>query len=106
MTLTKSTLGIRIQELRKQHRMTQAELAEIIGIDEKHMSKIECGRHFPSLELLSKIADTLGKPVEDFFVVAHLQNRDELIERLVGKLQKLPNEKFRVLYRILDEIMQ
>lgn len=105
MEVTKVLLGSRIQELRKVCRLTQAQLAEIIGIDEKHMSKIECGRHFPSLELLNKIAEALDKSLEDFFIVEHLQNREILIEQLVQKLKKLPNAKFAAIYRVLDELL-
>ena len=102
MGITKILLGARIQELRKHCGLTQAQLAEIIGIDEKHMSKIECGRHFPSLDLLNKISDALNKPIDDFFVVEHLQDRKILIEQLVQKLNKLSNAKFCTLFRILD----
>ncbi len=105
MGITKMAFGARIQELRKHCHLTQAQLAEIIGIDEKHMSKIECGRHFPSLDLLNKIADALNKSVEDFFVVEHLENREILIERLVQKLKMLPNKKFCAIFRILDELI-
>ena len=105
MGVTKILLGARIQELRKHAHLTQAQLAEIIGIDEKHMSKIECGRHFPSLDLLNKIADALGKPLTDFFIDDHLQEREILIERLVQKFKKLPNTRFWTLFRILDEMI-
>ena len=105
MNDTKKYLGARIQELRRQQNLTQAELAEMVDIDSKHMSKIECGRCYPSFELLDKIADKLGKPVGDFFIVEHLHNRDELIGELTEKLKKLPNEKFWMLYKILKEVL-
>ena len=53
---TKKYLGARIQEIRKLNGLKQSELAELLDIDPKHMSKIECGRCFPSFELLDKIA--------------------------------------------------
>jgi len=75
MQNTKKSLGARIQEIRKRHKFTQAELAEILDIDPKHMSKIECGNHFPSFELLDKIALALNTPIVEFFYNEHLQDR-------------------------------
>ncbi len=40
---TKQFLGARIQEIRRQKGIKQAELAEMIGVDSKHISKIEQG---------------------------------------------------------------
>ena len=105
MNDTKKYLGARIQEIRRQKSLTQAELAEMLDIDAKHMSKIECGRCYPSFELLDKIADKLGIPVGDLFIVEHLHNREELVTQLAQKLKELPNEKFWMLYKILKEII-
>lgn len=105
MTITKNSFGKRVQELRKARRLTQEQLAELIDIDVKHMSKIECGRHFPSIEILNKIAEALEKPIQDFFIDDHFQERDVLIDNLVQKLKNLPENKFIAVYRILDETL-
>jgi transcriptional regulator with XRE-family HTH domain len=60
-------LGRKIRELRKSLDMTQAELAETIGVDESYVSKIEKGRlsYTPSEETLRLIARTLkADPLE------------------------------------------
>ncbi|MBQ8460498.1 helix-turn-helix transcriptional regulator [bacterium] len=105
MTDTKKYLGTRIQEIRKQKGLKQSELAEIVDIDPKHMSKIECGRCFPSFELLDKIAEVLQKPVSDFLNTEHLQSRKQLTEQLVKKLEEASDEKFKTVYKILNEIL-
>lgn len=64
---TKKFIGARIREIRKQKGLKQSELEELIDIDPKHMSKLECGRCFPSFDLLGKIAQKLDKSVADFF---------------------------------------
>ncbi len=84
---TKKYIGARIKELRKLKGLKQSELAELVGIDSKHMSKLECGRCFPSFDLLSKIAKILDKSIADFFIIEHLQSREELIKNFTMKLQ-------------------
>ncbi len=105
MCETRKYLGSRIQEIRKQQGLKQSELAELVGIDSKHMSKIECGRCFPSFELLDKIALNLQKPVAEFLETEHLQSREELTKFIISKLEKCSDEKFRLAYKILREII-
>lgn len=102
---TKKFLGARIQEIRKEQGLKQSELAELVDIDSKHMSKIECGRCYPSFELLDKIAEKLSKPIADFLDTDHLNNRSELTEKLIIGLKNLSDEQFRVVYRILKQLI-
>lgn len=102
MSDTKAYLGARIQEIRKLQGLKQAELAELLDIDPKHMSKIECGRCFPSFELLDKIAAQLNRPVAWFLDLEHLENREVLTEKLIQQLRSMPEDKFRQVYRIVQ----
>ena len=105
MISTKQYLGARIQEFRKQNGLKQSELAEILNIDPKYMSKIECGYCFPSFELLDRIADALNRPVGEFLNTEHLQNRESLLQKIILKLQNTSEEKFRTAYKIINEIV-
>lgn len=102
MQNTKKYLGARIQEIRKLHGLKQNELAELVGIDSKHMSKIECGRCFPSFELLDKIAQSLNTPVASFLENEHLDERESLTKKLICDLQKMSDDKLRQIYRIVQ----
>jgi len=55
----------------KRHRMrkglTQTELARILGVDRTYINQIERGKKIPSLGLLERIAEVLGKNLKDFF---------------------------------------
>ncbi len=64
---TKKLVGERIKVLRKQARLTQEELAERVGLAAGHLSKLEAGRYFPSLDALERIAGTLDVPLVEFF---------------------------------------
>ncbi|BCJ49835.1 transcriptional regulator [Actinoplanes sp. NBRC 14428] len=47
--------------------MTQAELAETIGVTRQTLIAIEQGRYSPSLEVAFRIARALGVPLDDVF---------------------------------------
>ncbi|ARD48428.1 hypothetical protein SporoP37_09825 [Sporosarcina sp. P37] len=56
-----------IKELRKQMNLTQAELAEQVGIGRTALSKIENGAYYPSAKTMKKISDVLNKPIGEIF---------------------------------------
>ncbi|MFN3267428.1 MAG: helix-turn-helix transcriptional regulator [Deinococcales bacterium] len=63
---TKITNSIR--ELRLRHgAMSQAELAEKIGMTRQTINAIEQGKYSPSLEMAFKIARVFALPLEDVF---------------------------------------
>lgn len=57
----------RIRVYRAEHRLSQAELANIIGVSRKTISTIEVGKFVPSTVIALKIAQHFGVPVEDIF---------------------------------------
>ncbi len=62
-----TSLDNRIRVYRAEHRMSQADLAEKIGVTRKTISTIEVGRFVPSTVIALKIAKYFGAPVEDIF---------------------------------------
>ena len=66
MKLDKEHIAQIIQERRRKAGLKQSELAEKIGISEKHLSKIETGKNYPALDTFLKILDTLDLTLGDF----------------------------------------
>lgn len=60
-------LAKRIQQLRKERKLTQEQLAEKLHISLNYLGKVETGRKVPNLRLLYKIAETLDVKVQDLF---------------------------------------
>ncbi|MCI6871277.1 helix-turn-helix transcriptional regulator [Streptococcus hyointestinalis] len=58
----------RIQELRKTQKLSQAELADALGVTRQTIISLEKGRYTASLELAFKIARFFGKSIEDIFI--------------------------------------
>lgn len=57
----------RIQELRKQRKVTQEELAEAVGVTRQTIISLESGRYNASLQLAFRIAGFFGKAIEEIF---------------------------------------
>ena len=58
----------RIQELRKTQKLSQAELADALGVTRQTIISLEKGRYTASLELAFKITRFFGKSIEDIFI--------------------------------------
>ena len=58
----------RIQELRKDQKVTQMELAESVGVTRQTIISLENGRYKASLVLSHKIAQFFGVTIEDIFI--------------------------------------
>ena len=65
----KKTLGTMIAELRKQHGMTQLELAEKMGVTDKAVSKWERDLSCPDINSLPTLAEILGVSVEELMQI-------------------------------------
>ena len=60
----------RIAQLRKERRMSQAELAEAVEVTRQTIISLESGRYNASLLLAHKIARYFGLTIEDVFLFA------------------------------------
>ena len=66
-----SPIANQIRRLRFEHgEMTQAELAERIGMTRQTVAAIEAGKYSPSLEAAFRIAQVFGVPVDQVFLWA------------------------------------
>lgn len=63
--MEQQTLGKRIAELRKEHNMTQLELAEEMGVTDKAVSKWERDLACPDINTLPKLAALFGVSVDE-----------------------------------------
>nr|WP_262694267.1 helix-turn-helix transcriptional regulator [Kordiimonas aquimaris] len=57
----------RIRVFRAEHRLSQSELADAIGVSRKTISTIEVGRFTPSTVIALKLARYFNVPVEEIF---------------------------------------
>ncbi len=94
-------LGNRIKELRRSKKFTQDKLAELIDIDAKHLSRIECGKTQPSLNLLKKIATVFEIDISELFKTQHIKTKTELITEINLILENSDLKLVQLYYKIL-----
>ncbi len=58
----------RVNELRKQRGITQANFAKMLGVSRMTVSSIETGRFDPSIMLAYKIAKVFELSIEEVFI--------------------------------------
>jgi len=69
-------IGKFIAEERKRKSYTQKQLAEILGISDKTISKWECGNGFPEISLLMPLCKELGMSVNELLSGERLSEDD------------------------------
>ncbi len=57
----------RVRALRAEHQWSQQELARRLGVSRQTVNAIETERYDPSLPLAFRIAQTLGKRIDEIF---------------------------------------
>lgn len=97
-------LGIRLKELRKQRGFTQEEFAELLEIDPKHLSRIECGKTQPSLNLLKNAAVIFNIKINDFFIEEKTDFKENMIKDIINILKKSNETEIKLFYKILSVI--
>lgn len=66
MSEKQDNLGYKIKQMRKSRGWTQEQLVEKIGIDNKHLSRIEKGYHMPNYHIIKKLAQIFNFDIRNF----------------------------------------
>jgi len=99
-------LGQRIKELRKAKKLTQTHLAEKVGIDYKHLSRIEVGSSYPSINTLQKIAHSLDVEASELFSFGFSRSKNELIQEIYEILNNTEHKNVVKAYNVLRNILK
>ena len=82
--------GTAIKQLREARQMTQAELAEQIGVSSKTISKWETAKGLPDITLLQPLAQALGISVIELMNGEQITNKNISANLLRGKFYVCP----------------
>lgn len=102
----KKAFGEKLKRLRKLRGLTQEQLAEMIEIDPRNLSRIEVGTSFVKGETLSKILKALNVTTEQLFSNDHIKTPEELmsdIQKFLNMAQEDQNklEKIHKMIRFI-----
>ena len=85
------TLGEKIQEAREKTPMSQKKLGLLLGVSDKTVSSYENNRTKPSVEILSRIAKELKKPI-GYFLDEGLVTTEDRISIIKAKREELKKD--------------
>lgn len=101
----KKKLGARIQELRVKKGLTQARLAECVGIAAKHQSCIENGKNYPSAELIEKYAKVFEIDDSDVLAINHIKDVQTLASEINEMIKNATDDEIILVHKVLKSIL-
>jgi len=101
----KKLLGDRIRYMRRKNDLSQEMLGELLGLDPNSISRIECGVHYPSMETLEKISNTLNLSMRELFPDDREEQVEEMRKFLVGIASELDEKKLAQVVGIIKQII-
>lgn len=100
-------IGKRIRIARTEKNMSQAELGQLVGCSNNHMSHIETGQTKVSLTMLLQIAFALGKNLDYFLSDTPFVGRDSLVNNdISAKIARCEMTTLVALNKILDILLE
>jgi transcriptional regulator with XRE-family HTH domain len=106
-----SDLGKRIQELRKQAGLTQAQLAEKIDISHTQLTRYESKDVQPPADVLERLANIFDTSI-DYLVRGnkseHVENalKDAELIKEFKKLDQLPEEEKKTILKVVSSLIR
>lgn len=97
----KILFGKKIREYRKKKNLTQAQLAELVCVDDKHISCIESGKNFPSPDLIERLSNALNIEPKDLFEFYYLQDEIDIKKDILNMLNKLNSNELQLAHKYI-----
>lgn len=104
------TLGEKLVRLRKERGWSQDDLASRVGTHTTHLSRLENGKSQPSIELLHKLARTLGVTMdylmdEDAGELVPVSVQDKSMAERLELLQTLDETDRQTILHVIDSML-
>ena len=100
-------IGQRVKQARIDKGYTQAELGEVIGCSNNHMSHIETGQSKVSLSLLLKLAYALDMDLNFFLMDTPYVEKDRMIDsEIANKLSQCSPSTLLSVNKIIDILLE
>jgi len=100
----------RLKTLREARSLTQARLAELIGVNPRAYNRWERGNFVPQLETLIKLADVLQVTLDELTGRVEVHSdptvRNPKLRELYGKMDALSDEDQQVLVILMDSLVK
>ena len=92
MDTIKKKIGNNLKKLRTKKGLKQSELAELVGVEDKTISRIEVGGNYPSMDLLVCLAEALNCELVDFV---------NFSDKIIDSINELSKDDLKVLEKFV-----
>lgn len=99
-------LGQKIRNLRTDQNLSQAQLADSLGISARYLGEIEAGKRNLSLGILYAIADRLAIPLPELLNFENAQAREETMRQINQYLEKMSLSHLLFIRRAIRQFMR
>ena len=106
-----SSFGERVKTLRNYQKMSQTELAEMLGLQYSHISRYENGGSMPSAEMLMKLSKALSVSVDYLLfgekvdaAIADFKDKDFL--KMFQQAEELSDDEKELVKRFLSSFLK
>jgi len=99
------SLGLKIASLRKKIKLSQADLGKKVGTSGDIIGRYERDEVKPSIEVASRIADTLDVSLDYLMGKTEVELDKSIIDRIVA-IQSLPEEDRHCIIYTIDSLLQ
>jgi transcriptional regulator with XRE-family HTH domain len=96
------TIAERIRLYRQQKNLSQAELAERSGVNNKSLSRYELGSSIPPADALKAIADALGVSTDSLLSDDNIMIKDTQLLKRFEVIQDMKGENKAMIIKFLD----
>ena len=105
LNVDKSYVGRIIRQKRRSLGLKQSELAEMVGISEKHLSKIETGKNYPALDNFFRMTEILKLSLKDFGSEESDTPNNSLSKNKLKMIVNIATEEQIILYLDMIEVL-
>lgn len=99
----KEFIAFVIRKYRKKRDLTQAELAELVGISEQHINKLENAKYYPSLPTFLKILLVLQIDINEFNIKEY-SKEDYIKVEIINLLYNSTDSENKFYLGLLEKI--
>lgn len=94
-----------LKYLRKSRKLTQEQLAEMVGVDFRYISILETAKSFPSCDVIEKLAAALNVGYSELFDFDYDMTREQQEERLITIIKLLDTKHLQMLYKVTKDLI-
>ena len=110
VVMSKQEIGRRLQALRQERRMTQVELAEVLGAHAASISQVERGIRGLTVQQIVKLARALKVSTDTILGATRAakevrRSKNPRLLRRLDRIEELPAAQRRAVLKILDGLL-